>query len=63
MKQTPERLLRVVTDYFCAGAVWKKIGGFWECVLTAPILHWMKGMSPLDAKVALLKMGAQFEWL
>ncbi len=57
------RLLRVETDYFCAGAVWRKIFNVWSCYKVAPILHWMKRMNPDQAKIALLKMGAKFEWL
>lgn len=58
-----ERLLRVTTDYFCAGAVWKKTAGVWSCVLAAPILKWMVGMNPDSAKIALIKMDAQFLWI
>lgn len=60
---TPQRLLRVQTDYFCAGALWAKIGGIWSCVHTAPILHWMRGMTTAQAKIDLLKMQADFQWL
>jgi len=59
----PVRLLRVTTDYFCAGAVWEKIGPCWSCFRTAPILKWMRGMNPDQAKLALLKMGARYEFL
>ncbi len=58
-----ERLLRVRTDYFCAGAVWRKTAGVWSCILAAPIIKWMIGMNPNTAKLALLKMDAQFEWI
>lgn len=59
----PELLLRVETDYFVAGAVYQKIGGAWSCVHAAPILHWLKGMNPDHAKLALLRMNAQYEFL
>lgn len=58
-----EKLLRVQTDWFCAGAVWQKIHGLWSCVHAAPILRWMVGKTPSEVKIALLKMGAEFEWL
>ena len=58
-----ERLLRVQTSYFIAGAVWAKIWGLWSCVETAPILHWMKNMNTNEAKNALLRMGASFQWI
>lgn len=59
----PTRLLRVTTDYFCAGAIWKKISGVWSCINAAPILKWMVGMNSDKAKLALLKMGANYEFL
>lgn len=58
-----ERLLQVQTDFFCAGAVWRKISGAWSCVQTAPILDWMQGMNPDQAKIALLKMQANYQFL
>jgi len=64
-KQTARRslLLRVQTDYFVAGAVWEKIGGVWSCVKAAPIIKWLRGMNPNQAKIALLKMGAHYQFL
>lgn len=58
----PERLLHVTTGYFCAGAVWRKIHGIWSCTEAAPILRWMVGKTVGEAKVALLKMGAEWGW-
>jgi hypothetical protein len=60
---TPERLLQVSTEYFVAGSVWKKIGGSWSCILAAPIIKWMVGMRPDQAKLSLLKMGADYQFL
>jgi hypothetical protein len=59
----PSRLLRVETDYFVAGAVWEKIGGAWSCVHAAPILRWMKGKNSDEAKLALLRMGAKYDFI
>lgn len=59
----PVRLLQVSTDYFCAGAVWKKISGIWSCIHAAPIMRWMVGMTGWQAKMALLKMDAKFQWI
>lgn len=59
----PTKLLRVSTDYFVAGAIWSKIYGVWSCTDAAPILHWMRGLTTAAAKIALLKMGAAFEWI
>ncbi len=59
----PTRLLRVQNDYFTAGAVWEKIGGFWSCTKPAPIIGWMRGKTPDAAKFELLRLGCSFEWL
>lgn len=58
-----EQLLRVETDYFVAGAVWKKIAGAWSCTQAAPIIRWMKGRTPEQVKLALLNKGAYYQWL
>ncbi len=57
-----ERLLVVRTGYFTAGAVFKRSNGVWACVRAAPIIKWMVRKSPDGIKVALLKMGADWEW-
>jgi len=36
-------LLRIETKYFCAGALFEKKDGKWECVQAAPIIKWMVG--------------------
>lgn len=59
----PEKLLRVETDYFVAGALFRKIYGVWSCTQAAPILKWMVGKRPLDIKLALLRMAAKFTWV
>lgn len=58
-----EKLLRVSTGYFVAGSVWRKISNVWSCVKTAPILHWMKGKTPDQVHLILLKMQADYEWV
>lgn len=60
---SPEKLLRVETDYFVAGAVYQKIYGVWSCVLAAPILSWLKGKNTDQAKLDLLKMNASWSWI
>jgi hypothetical protein len=61
--QPAERLLQVQTEYFCAGAVFRKLYGVWSCTETAPVLHWMKGRDMAYIKLALLRMGADFIWV
>ncbi len=57
------RLLRVCTGFYTAGAVWQKIYGVWSVAETAPILHWMRGKSPAEVHLELLRLGAEFQWL
>lgn len=57
------RMLYVQTEYFTAGAQWQRIHGIWSCTQAAPIIHWMQGMTPGNAKIQLLKMGARWEWV
>lgn len=57
-----EKFLSIQTEYFTAGAQWKRIHGVWSCVHAAPIIRWMVGKTPGDVKVQLLKMGARWEW-
>ena len=56
-------LLKVQTDYFQAGAIWRKIYGIWSCTHAARVLSWMRGLSPSKVKIALLKMDARFSWI
>jgi hypothetical protein len=57
-----ERTLRVETEYFIAEAVWRKIYGVWSCFQASKVIRWMVGQREQEAKVALLKMGAKWEW-
>ena len=59
----PVKLLRVQTDYFVAGAIWEKIGGFWSCTKAAPIIRWMKGQSPEQTARKLLRLSADYQWI
>lgn len=52
-------LLRITTPYFVAGAVWE--GG--RCVRAAPIIKWLIGMAPAEAKAQLVRRGYQWEWM
>lgn len=57
------KLLRVQTDYFVAGAVFRRLDNAWTCLRAAPILRWMTHR-PVDQIAAnLLKMGARCDWL
>lgn len=63
MNSRPDLLtLSVITDGMEAAAVWKKIYGIWSCISTTPNLQWMIGMNTDQAKLNLLKMGAEYEW-
>jgi hypothetical protein len=61
--QKVTKLLRVCTEYYTAGAVWEKVFGVWSCARTAPILHWMRGKTPAQVHLELIRLGAEFQWL
>lgn len=63
MTNSASKLLRVETEYFRAGAIWRKIYGIWSCTQAAPKLRWMVGQTISQSKVALLKMGASWQWI
>lgn len=60
---TLTRTLQVSTEYFTAGAVFRRVHGVWGCEEAAPVIRWMVGKGMGEIKVALLKMGAKWEWL
>lgn len=57
------KLLRVQSEFFVAGAVWMKIYGVWSCIHASHVLRWMRGLTPMKAEAALLKMDARWQWL
>lgn len=61
-RESAVKLLVVSTPYFKAGAVWQRIYGVWSCTKSALVIRWMCGMTPAQASVALLKMGADWRW-
>jgi len=58
-----ERLLRVEGPHFVAGAVWVPHGGSWACIEASPILRWMKGQTPAQAKAYLERKGWSYSWV
>lgn len=56
-------LLRVSTDHYVAGAVWERRAGAWTCVRAAPILRWLVGLAPGEARRRLERAGARWEWV
>lgn len=58
-----EKTLLVETDFFSAVATFRRIYGVWSCVDADSVLSWMKHTTMDQIKIALLKMGAQFQWL
>lgn len=59
----PERLLRVTTPRYVAGAVWVKTGGKWVCTEAAPILSWMRRKSAEEVRATIERYGWEFEWI
>lgn len=67
LKPAPYRVIRtkilvVSTEFFTAFTHWSNEFGSWRCTKADPKLDWMLKLSPDQAKLALLKMGAQFTW-
>lgn len=56
------RMLHVQTEGYNATATWRKTDADWKCIECDAHLSWMIKLSPLDAKLALLKADAQFQW-
>jgi hypothetical protein len=60
---TNSKVLRAWNEFWVAGAVWEKRDGHWFCVHTAPIIAWMRKMTPESAKLELARRGCQWEWI
>lgn len=59
----PPRKLQVSGDGWQVVALWEHIWGVWSCTQAPAPIGWMKGMNRDAAKLALLKMGANYGWL
>jgi len=46
-----------------AGAEFEKVGDEWRCISAAPIIKYMKDMSPSSIKAYIGKKGWKYEWL
>lgn len=57
------KLLMVTGNGFIAGAQWEKRRGEWACVNSAPIIKWMRGMSPRSAVERLKRSRLAYEWI
>lgn len=56
-------LLRCWNDFWVAGAVWRRVEGQWVCERCAPIIRWMAKLSPVAAKMELLRRGCSWSWI
>ena len=59
------KILRVMAPHFDAGAVYVREGPGqpWRCTRAAPIIRWLVGMSPADARERLARVRYQWEWV
>lgn len=57
-----ERVMRCWNEYWEGSAVWKRKDGIWSCDHCSPIIGWMYGMNPTEAKFELARRGCQWEW-
>jgi len=58
-----QRLLRVVSPHFVAGAVWERQEGEWVCVHAAYILYWMRRKSAGEVSRYLKRKGWEYAWI
>ena len=59
-----QKLLRIETSYFVAGAIWeKKSSGNWECTKAAPIIKWMVGKSPKQIAKYIRAKKWRWQWI
>lgn len=59
---TSTQLLRVERNGDTAGAVWNRRQHVWRCVRAAPVIQWMVGMNPKEARTRLAAGGWKFYW-
>lgn len=59
----PVRRLLVETEFFKAFADYQRVLGGWSCIKADPPISWLKHMEVQAGKIALLKMGAHFEFV
>lgn len=59
----PPRTLRIIAPHYCAGAVFEKIVGVWNCTEAAPIVKWMEYKPVSEIKSYLDKKGYTYHWL
>lgn len=57
------RVLRVSAARFVAGAVWVRTDAGWRCERAAPIIKWMRDMTPKAARERLNQAGFSWEWM
>lgn len=57
------KLLRVTAPHFCAGALWLKIDGKWQCIEAAPILAWLRGRDAASVRDYFKAKGWHYEWI
>ena len=58
-----ERVLRAENEYFCGGAVYAREMGQWGLKTCAPCLSFLRGKTPAEAKVDLIRRGFRWEWV
>lgn len=62
-RRAMEKLLRVETRHFVAGAVFEKKDGAWRLQRCAPILKWMRAKDPKAIAEELTRRGFKWAWL
>jgi hypothetical protein len=58
-----ERTLRAESEYFCGGAVYAREMGQLRLKSCAPCLSFLRGKTPAEAKLDLIRRGFRWEWV
>lgn len=56
------KFLTASNEFWSETSLWEKKDGIWRCVSATGVLERLKGMNPAQAKVELLRLGAEWKW-
>ncbi len=58
-----ERRLSVTSEFASGAATYRRREGIWTCIQADPDLWWLRGLSPAEARVELVRRRCDYEWL
>lgn len=62
LKPLLRKTMTACNEFWSESAEWHRIDGLWRCVGATGVLAQLKGMSPAQAKIELLRLGASWRW-